>query len=97
MAQMNLSTKQRQTYRHGEQTCGCQGGGGGSRMDWEFRVGRCKLLYLQWMDNEVLLYSTGNNTQFLGIEHDGKEYKKENVYICMTGPLCCTEKNGTTL
>ena len=21
---------------HGEQTCGCQGGGGGSGMDWEF-------------------------------------------------------------
>ena len=28
MAQMNLSTKQKQMYRHGEQTCGCQGGGG---------------------------------------------------------------------
>ena len=25
MAQMNLSTKQKQMYRHGEQTCGCQG------------------------------------------------------------------------
>ena len=23
---MNLSMKQKQTYRHGEQTCGCQGG-----------------------------------------------------------------------
>ena len=27
MAQMNLSTKQKQTYRHREQTCGCQEGG----------------------------------------------------------------------
>ena len=25
MAQMNLSTKQKQTHRHREQTCGCQG------------------------------------------------------------------------
>ena len=25
---MNLSTKQKQTYRHREQTCGCQGGRG---------------------------------------------------------------------
>ena len=25
---MNLSTKQRQTHRHREQTCGCQGGEG---------------------------------------------------------------------
>ena len=27
MAQMNLSTKQKLTHRHREQTCGCQGGG----------------------------------------------------------------------
>ena len=27
MAQMNLSTKQKQTHRHREQTCGCQGEG----------------------------------------------------------------------
>ena len=26
MAQMNLSTKQKQTHRYREQTCGCQGG-----------------------------------------------------------------------
>ena len=30
MAQINLSTEQKQTHRHGEQTCGFQGGGGGS-------------------------------------------------------------------
>ena len=24
---MNLTTKQKHTYRHREQTCGCQGGG----------------------------------------------------------------------
>ena len=27
MTQMNLSTKQKQTHRHREQTCDCQGGG----------------------------------------------------------------------
>ena len=32
MAQMNLSTKHKQTHRHREQTCGCQGGRGGSGM-----------------------------------------------------------------
>ena len=36
MAQMSLSTEQKETYRHREQICGCQGGGGGSRIDWEF-------------------------------------------------------------
>ena len=28
MAQMNLSTKQKENHRHREQTCGCQGWGG---------------------------------------------------------------------
>ena len=69
MTQMNLSTEQKETHRHGEQTCGCQGGGGGSRMDSEFGVGRCKLLHLKWISNEVLLYSTGNYIQSLGIDH----------------------------
>ena len=30
---MNLSTKQKQTHRHRDQTCGCQGGGG-EREGW---------------------------------------------------------------
>ena len=33
---MNFSTKQKQTHRHREQICGCQGGGGLGEMDWEF-------------------------------------------------------------
>ena len=32
----------------------------GSEMDWEFGVNRCKLLPLEWISNEILLYSTGN-------------------------------------
>ena len=46
--------------------------GGGSGMDWESGVSRCKLLHLEWISNEVLLYSTGNSIQSLGIEHDGR-------------------------
>ena len=38
---MNLSTGKK--IRHGEQTCGCQEGGGGRGRDWEFGVNRCKL------------------------------------------------------
>ena len=34
--------------------------GGGSGMDGEFGVSRCKLLHLEWISNRVLLYSTGN-------------------------------------
>ena len=28
---------------------------GGRGMDWEFRVSRCKLLYIGWISNKVLL------------------------------------------
>ena len=55
MNQMKLSTKQEQTHRHEEQTCGCQGGGGKSGMNWEFGVTRCKLLHAEWIGTEVLL------------------------------------------
>ena len=69
---LNLSTEQKWTHRHGEQTCGCQEGGGWSGMDWKFGVSKCKLLHLEWISNEVLLYSTGNYIQSPGIEHDGR-------------------------
>ena len=32
----------------------------GVGMDWEFGVSRCKLLHLEWISNEILLYSSGN-------------------------------------
>ena len=35
-------------------------------------VGRFKLLHLEWISSEVLLYGTGNYIQFLGTEHDGR-------------------------
>jgi len=34
--------------------------GEGSGVNWEFGVGRCKLVPLEWISNEVLLSSTGN-------------------------------------
>ena len=43
-----------------------------SGKDREFGVGRCNLLYLECISNGVLLYSTGNSVQSLGLEHDGK-------------------------
>ena len=35
---MNLSTKQKQTHRHREQTCSCQGAGG-MEEGWSGRLG----------------------------------------------------------
>ena len=54
---------------------------GGSGLDWEFGVSRCKLLHVEWICNEVLFYSTGNYIQSLGIENDGPYYEKKNIYI----------------
>ena len=68
---MNLTMEKKQTHGHGEQTCGCRGGEEGSGMDWEFRVSRCKLLHLEWISNEILIYSTGNYIQSLLFKHDG--------------------------
>ena len=45
---------------------------GGSEMDRNFGVSRGKLLYLEWISNEVLQDSTGNYIQSLGIDHDGR-------------------------
>ena len=35
-------------------------GEGGNGMDRESGVNRCKLLHLEWISNEILLYNTGN-------------------------------------
>ena len=44
----------KETHGLGEQTCVCQGWGG-SEMDGEFGVSRCKLLPLEWVNNEILM------------------------------------------
>ena len=37
---------------------------------------RCKLLHLEWISNEVLLYRTGKFIQSPGVDHDGNNIKK---------------------
>ena len=44
---MNLFTRQKQTHRLGEQTCGCQRGRWRIGMDWEFGVYMYPVLYLK--------------------------------------------------
>ena len=46
-------------------------------IDWEFEVSQCKLLYIDWINNKVLLYSTGNYSQYLVKTYNGKESEKE--------------------
>ena len=46
----------------------------GRGMEWEVGVSRCKLSYIEWINNKVLLYSTENYIQYPMINHNGKEY-----------------------
>ena len=54
-------------------------------MNWEFGISRCKLLYTEWINKKVLLYSTGNCAmiyiKYPVINHSGKEYEKVCVYM----------------
>ena len=49
--------------------------------NWEFGINRCKLLYIEWINNKILLYSTGDYTQYPVINHNGKEHEKECIHV----------------
>ena len=74
-----------------------KGRGAGEGMEWEAGVSRCKLVYIEWINNKVLLYSTVNYMQYPVINHDGKEYICTYIYIYITESLCCTAEINTTL
>ena len=71
--QMNLFTKQKETHRLREGTCGCQGEGLGEGIVGEFGMDMYTLLYLKWITKNCLLYNTGNSPQCL----------RENGYMFM--------------
>ena len=54
---------------------------GAEGVDWDFEVSRWKLLQIECISNQILMYSTGHYIQYPGIHYNGKEYKKECV--CM--------------
>ena len=59
-------------------------------MDWESGISRCRLLSTEWINNKILLCSTGNYIQHLVTNHSGKEYEKE--FICITESLPVQQK-----
>ena len=60
MAQMSLSTEKNELMDMENWLMVAKGKVERSGMDWEFGIGRCKLLHLVWISNEILLYSTGD-------------------------------------
>ena len=56
---MNLSTEKKIMDLENKLVV-VKGRGEGGGMDWESGVNKCKLLTLDCISNEILLYSTGN-------------------------------------
>ena len=54
---------------------------GGGRKNWKFGMSRCKLLDIGWINNKVLLYSTGNYIQYPMINHNGNKYERICIYM----------------
>lgn len=50
-------------------------------MDWELGVKGCKLLLLEWINNEILLCGTENYVQLLMMEHDNGREKYVYMYV----------------
>ena len=44
------------------------------RMEWETGVSSYRLLYTEWMNKKIILYSTENNIHYPVINHNRKEY-----------------------
>ena len=46
---------------------------------WVGSLGLCKVVYIGWRDNKVLLFSTGNYIQYPVINYIAKKYEKDCV------------------
>ena len=60
-----------------------KGAGVGEGVEWEVGVSICKLLYTEGINNQILLCSTENYIHCPMINHNGKEYLKKKIYICI--------------
>ena len=49
------------------------------------------------MNNNILRHSTGNYIQYAAINHNGKEYEREYIGICMAESFGYTVEINTTL
>ena len=90
--QMYLPMQQKQTHRHREQICGCQGEGTMGEQ-WVRSLGLADAnYYIEWTKSNVLLYSREKYIQYPVINHNGKEHEKE--YIHKTESICYIAKGN---
>ena len=80
MVQMNLLTKQKHSHRCRKRTYSYRGGRG-KGTNWETETDLYTQLYVKYVTNKNLLYSTENSTQYFVIASMGKESKTQWIYI----------------
>ena len=51
----------------------------GGGINQEFEINRYTLPYTEWIDNKILLYSTGNHIQYLIINYKEKKTCKSTI------------------
>ena len=81
MTQVNLSMKQKQNHRQKTDLWLPRERGAGEGWSGRLWLADVRLLYIEWINNKVLQYSTANYIQNPMINHNGKEYLKKNLYI----------------
>ena len=75
----------------------------GSREKQIGTLGLAYLLSTEWMNTNILQQSIGSCIQYPVIIHNGKEYRKDYIYICacmyvyIMDSLCCTAEINITL
>ena len=71
---MNLPRKQKQTHGHKEKTVVAKGEMGWGRHGlgvWDLQM-QTTILHIKWINNKVLLYSSGNCIKYPVINYNGK-------------------------
>ena len=94
MIQIDLLTKQKETHRLRKRTYGCQGEG----KVREFGMVMYVLLYLKWITNRDLLYSTWNFAQYyVAVWMEGR-FVGEWIYVYVwLSPFSCLPEIIRTL
>ena len=94
---MNLFTKQKQTYKLREGIYGCQSGEGWrEEVVRKFGMDVYTLLYLKWITNKDLLYSTGNSAQCYVAAWMGGEFWGEWIHVYV-GPVAAATWNYSNI
>ena len=80
MTQRNIFTKLKQTHGLRKRIYDYQRGQGmGGGVNQGLRINRCRELCIKYINNKVLLHTTGNYTQYIITTYNGKEYEKEKI------------------